>query len=124
VASADEPIDESELDIREMVPRVGKTAETDKLTALVRGRWMGGDVREESLEVSDEDEPMVAVCGFCVLQLCFLVGGWKESYESSGGSVLCESGIGHGVGVLIIVSNDGMDLAKKLGESELAYEYT
>lgn len=57
-----EPTDESELDMRDIVPRVGETAETDNVTVLARERRTGGGrLLDALLEVSDEAEPIV-VC--------------------------------------------------------------
>ena len=55
-----EPTDESELDMRDIVPRVGETAETDKVIVLARERRMGG-LLDALLEVSDEAVP-ITVC--------------------------------------------------------------
>jgi len=51
-------MDDSELDMREIVPRVGRTAETDKLITPMRVRRVGR-VLEVLLKLSDEAVLMV-----------------------------------------------------------------
>ena len=47
--------------MRDIVPRVGETAETDMLVAAVRERRTGGELEELLLEVSDEADPIVVL---------------------------------------------------------------
>jgi len=56
--STGDPTDDSELDMREIVPRVGRTAETDKLIAPMRVRRAAGEL-EVLLKLSDEAVLMV-----------------------------------------------------------------
>ena len=59
VESDGDPMDDSELDMREIVPLVGETAETDKLIVLLRARRAGEELLEALLELWDETVFMV-----------------------------------------------------------------
>lgn len=52
-------MDDSELDMRESVPRFGQTAETDKLIVVLRVRRAVEELLEALLELSDETVFMV-----------------------------------------------------------------
>jgi len=57
--SEGDPIDDSELDMRDIVPRVGETAEMDKLIVLLRVRGAGEELLEALLGHSAETVLMV-----------------------------------------------------------------
>ena len=56
-----DPTDDSELDMREIPPRMGETAETERLIALLQVRRAGERLLEALPELSDEIVLMVVL---------------------------------------------------------------